>query len=139
MTKIFGVSRPLIVPACICLALCLQSCGGSSNTPAGKANSDSHAAAQSHSSSTTRTASSIVQATSTTVAAEARRRVARVAAMNSISGCLREHGVNVPPQKPSVGFSTKGLNTASPAYKHAYPGCLRIAIAVYRARLRGQL
>lgn len=53
-------------------------------------------------------------------------------AVETLSSCLRRHGVKVPPQRltgENPGFNTKGVNTKTPLFKH----CYRVALAAYEA------
>lgn len=120
----------------IAIAMIVAGCG-SSKHPQSQAK-----AAQTRSTSSTKTTQSTTRQTKRVVVGPSRSvaeathiRSVRVRAVNSMVGCLRTHGVRVPPQNPQEGFSTKGMDTNSAAYRAAYPVCFAQAEGVYRAGL----
>lgn len=56
----------------------------------------------------------------------------------TITSCLREHGIKVPPQRVSAPvpvFNMKGIDTTTPKFRSAYDICFRKAIVAFKARL----
>lgn len=132
----------------VVVGLLVTACGGSSKTAGQAATSQTTrvSSTESQGGASTQRARSTSQTSSSTqtqstnpppaAASEARARAARIAATRSMVRCLRDHGVQVPRQNPSAGFSTSGINTATKQYKQSYSTCLRAAIGIYRVRLR---
>lgn len=136
MSMIWGVHRAIAVTACLSAALCLASCGGAAKAPAAGGKNQRVAVRNSQSRPSQQSSSSTAaQRGQVGGTSEARVLSARAAGVTYISRCLEAHGIDVPPQSLSRGFLPKGIDTASPQFKRAYPNCLRGARGVYESML----
>ena len=114
------MGRLLIAALVLVLAsLVLAACGGSSST----------------SSSTTSTARASATTPTTAGQPAGLRNPAAIKVFAKFAACMRQNGVDVPPPNPTNSgpiFNTKGLNTASSAFKAAELKCRKGLVSAVR-------
>jgi hypothetical protein len=135
MRRAIDKQKKTAAVAAIAVMLCVAACGGSSKTPAQTASSQKASSTQSQSSSSSQTKSASAETQRSSQSAEEanakRVLTARIAGAKNMVRCMRAHGLHVPPQNLAKGFSARGMDSSSPQFKQAYPGCLRASIKVY--------
>lgn len=123
--------RGLAVALALAAMLWLAACGGSGKTASSQTSASSHTSAAAEA-PTNQSAINKRYPHKTLLAA------ARVGVI-TLTDCLRERGIKVPPQRisgPNPIFSAKGINTTTAQYRSAFPPCYTKALAKFHARLR---